>query len=264
MVEKEDECVVWLRVGCVSECGMAVCRLRVGCVRWVCVVSHAYACAACGGWAWVQLCVKVRGGHMHMCPLGWWREGGTSSVTMSLLLRLYPRPVWGSWCRPFLRKEGEGIHLGICVQTDCQVSAGRSEFRAGATRHAVFGRGRVETAPSCGGSCFELGQSQTWPHVLPGCVGHWHADKPRGPAELRGELCRPWLKLTVHLDPQVQGALFACRGEAVHLGPRLPTGGRDSLSPVYYHTLWINMQGSSFPVFSFRNPLHWGQPHSKF
>lgn len=78
-------------------------------------------------------------------------------MTMSLLLCLYPRLVWGSWCRPFLRNEGEGIHLGICVQTDCQVSAGRSEFRAGATRHAAFGRGRVETAPSCGGSCFELG-----------------------------------------------------------------------------------------------------------
>lgn len=60
------------------------------------------------------------------------------------------------------------------------------------------------------------------------------------------------------------GGLFTCNGEAVHVGPRLPTGGGESLSPVYYHILWINTRGHPFPVFSFQNPFHWGQPRSKF
>ena len=118
---------------------------------------------------------------------------------------------------------------------------------SGAARHAALGRGSVETAPNCGrGGCFELGPSQTWRHVIPGCVGHWHAGKPWGPAELRGELCQPWLKLTVCVDPQGEGLVYLwwwghpCGAQTSYRGRGI------TVSSVLPHTV-DQYEGTSFP-----------------
>ena len=81
----------------------------------------------------------------------------------------------------------------------------------------------METAPSCEGVALNLGRHKPG---LMSFLAVWVTDMlaNHGVAELRGELCQPWLKLAVRGDPQVEGPLFTCDGEAVHVGPRFPAG----------------------------------------
>lgn len=134
---------------------------------------------------------------------------------------LLPPPARLGFSAPPLSEKGEGRDPFRHLCSDWLPGQSWLFRVQGRSRQACSAReGGVETAPSCGrGGYFELGPSQTWRHVIPGCVGHWHAGKPWGPAELRGELCQPWLKLTVCLDPQGEGACLPAMVRPSMWGP---------------------------------------------
>lgn len=72
---------------------------------------------------------------------------------------------------PFLERRAGDPLFGICVQTDCQFltvqSSGQEPPGHAALREGVWG-----LPPAAGVVALILRLSQTWPHVIPGCVGH--------------------------------------------------------------------------------------------
>lgn len=162
---------------------------------------------------------------------------------------------------PFWERRGQGSISASAFRLIASSWPFRVQGRSLQARSAR--EGECGDGPQLRGGGFELGLSQTWPHVIPGCVGHWHADKPWSRRAQRGAM-PAMVEAGSALRSSGRGAFVYLRWWGRPCGAQISCGGRESLSPVYYHTLWINTRGNPFPVFSFQNPFHWDQPRSKF
>lgn len=122
---------------------------------------------------------------------------------------------------PFWERRGQGSISASAFRLIASSWPFRVQGRSLQARSAR--EGECGDGPQLRGGGFELGPSQTWPHVIPGCVGHWHADKPWSRRAQRGAM-PAMVEAGSALRSSGRGAFVYLNGEAVHVGPRFPAG----------------------------------------